>query len=296
MTEPRTSELDSWIEAVIRDFCQTSPLNRIHIDNDEPAWGTPLVAFARGDDPLFAQLKRDIGDFYWTPDEAFGLAHPGQATSADELSVVSWVLPQTEATRAEQRAENTYPSRRWSLVRDHGEAFNCHLRLHLVERLADLGFRAVAPERLSGFDYRQSERFGIASNWSERHTAHIAGLGTFGLSDGLITPLGKAMRCGSVVVKASLPASGRPYSGIHDYCLWYAKGSCGACMLRCPVQAIDEKGHDKQACFDYIRGHTAPYARQQYGVNATPCGLCQVRIPCENAIPAALRKAPGEER
>jgi len=32
----------------------------------------------------------------------------------------------------------------------------------------------------------------LQSNWSERHVAFIAGLGTFGLSRSLITPLGTA--------------------------------------------------------------------------------------------------------
>jgi len=45
---------------------------------------------------------------------------------------------------------------------------------------------------------------GLASNWSQRHIAYAAGLGTFSLSDGFITPKGIAMRCGSVVCDAAL--------------------------------------------------------------------------------------------
>jgi len=277
------------ISTIITEFCATSPENRLAPGSAEPSWGAPRVAFARADDPLFAQLKEDIGPFYWTPEEAFALGHPQKTTPATELSVISWILPQTETTLEEQRETQELPSRRWSLVREFGEAFNCALRLHLVEQLANAGIRAVAPERLPGFDYRQSPRFGIASNWSERHTAYIAGHGTFGLSDGLITPLGKAMRCGSVVVHLNLPVSPRPYKGLHDYCLWYAKGSCGVCMHRCPANAITADGHDKEACKEYIRKVTAPYAKQQFGVTATPCGLCQAAIPCERQIPPALR-------
>ena len=159
------------------------------------------------------------------------------------------------------------------------------LRLHLVEQLTSAGFPAVAPERLADFGYRDSERFGIASNWSERHTAWIAGLGTFGLSDGLITRAGKAVRFGSVVARAELVATPRPYTGHQDWCLWHARGTCGVCMKRCPIDAITEKGHDKAACFDYIRNITTPYVRDNYGTGATPCGLCQVKIPCEAKPP-----------
>jgi len=292
-TRHRNTPSTDWFDMEIRRFCAESTDNSLGREPREPAWGDPLVAFARGDDPLFQQFKKEIGDFYWLPEEAFELGNPGTGVTPQELSVVSWILPQTEATLEEQRRESTLPSARWSLVRQYGEEFNCSLRLHLVSELAAVGVAAVAPERLPGFAYRQSPRFGIASNWSERHTAYVAGLGTFGLSDGLITPLGKAMRCGSIVVRTELPATRRPYAGIHDYCLWFAKGSCGVCMQRCPVQAITPEGHDKDACSGYIREVTAPYARKTFGIEATPCGLCQAGIPCERQIPPSLRNRPG---
>jgi len=279
-----SAQLKTWIESIIRDFCAT-PANSLENGTGEPAWGTPGVAYARGDDPLFDRLKADIGPFYWTPLEAMRMAWADDAGAADGLTVISYVLPQTEATRLDQRREQVYPAERWARSRFHGEEFNCALRLHLAAELSAAGFPAVAPERLPDFDYRQSERFGLASNWSERHTAWIAGHGTFGLSDGLITRFGKAVRFGSVVARIPLEPTPRPYAGHQDWCLWYAKGTCGVCIQRCPAEAIAGSGHDKQKCFDYIRGVTTPYVREQYGTGATPCGLCQVKIPCEARSP-----------
>ena len=279
----------SFIEKIIREF-YASPLNSLHNGTGEPAWGSPQVGYASGDDPLFAQIKADIGPFYWTPQEAFQLAYPDVEVSPSELSVICYILPQTEATRIDQRAATDMPAERWARSRFHGEDFNCALRLHLAEQLTLAGSPAVAPERLDGFGYRQSERFGLASNWSERHTAWVAGLGTFGLSDGLITRVGKAVRFGSVVVRMTLEATPRPYAGHQDWCLWYARGTCGACMKRCPVQAISSDGHDKPRCFDYIRNVTTPYVREHYGTGATPCGLCQVRIPCEVRSPVSCQQ------
>lgn len=273
-----------WIEQIIRGFC-ASPANSLENGTGEPAWGEPQVAYARGDDPLFDRVKADIGPFYWTPLEAFRLAFPGNETAPSALSVICYILPQTEATRLDQRAAVEVPVERWARSRFHGEEFNCALRQHLAQQLTQAGSPAVAPERLPGFDYRQSDRFGLASNWSERHTAWIAGLGTFGLSDGLITKVGKAVRFGSVVVNMELEATPRPYVGHQDWCLWHAKGTCGVCMQRCPAEAISESGHDKPKCFDYIRNVTTPYVRDHYGTGATPCGLCQVKIPCEAKSP-----------
>jgi epoxyqueuosine reductase len=281
MTQTSTK---NWIEKIIRGFC-ASPANSLENGTGEPAWGEPQVAYARGDDPLFDRIKADIGPFYWTPLEAFRLAFPDAGIAASALSVICYILPQTEATRRDQRAALEVPAERWARSRFHGEEFNCALRLHLAQQLTQAGYPAVAPERLPGFDYRQSEQFGLASNWSERHTAWIAGLGTFGLSDGLITRVGKAVRFGSVVVNMDLAATLRPYAGHQDWCLWYAKGTCGVCMQRCPAEAIGEGGHDKRKCFDYIRNVTTPYVRDNYGTGATPCGLCQVKIPCEARSP-----------
>ncbi len=282
------------VEQIIHDFWATAPGNSLQLDGDEKAWGKPRVAVAGGDDPFFARFKAMIGPFYWTPEEAFALAFPAAAAAPAELRVISYVLPQTPQTRADQRQEQKLPAERWARSRFYGEQFNCDLRLHLAAALTAAGFPAVAPERLPGFDYRRSERFGIASNWSERHTAFVAGLGTFGLSDGLITRAGKAVRFGSVVARIDLPATPRPYGDDHQaWCLWYAKGTCGACVRRCPDNAITTThGHDKERCRTYIREVTAPYATEKYGTGATPCGLCQVKIPCEAQIPPALTPLP----
>lgn len=279
------------IEKILVDFWATASSNCLHMGSGEKAWERPHVAVARGDDPLFTRHKELIGDFFWTPEEAYALAFPDNPAPANKLSVISWVLPQTAATKADQRRESTYPAERWARSRYHGEAFNRELRLYLVDKLTEAGIPAVAPERRPEFGYRQSPRFGIASNWSERHAAFVTGHGTFSLSDAMITRWGKAVRFGSVVARLDLPVTERVYGDdIHAWCLWYAKGTCGACVRRCPADAITlEAGHDKVACKDYIRNTTAPYATLTYGTGDTPCGLCQVKIPCESGVPRELR-------
>jgi len=275
------------VEKVIRDFWAAAPSNSLHLETGEKAWAKPHVAIARGDDPLFLRNKEMIGPFLWTPEEAYALAFPDTPTPACELRVISYVLPQTPETLADQRLQKTMPAERWARSRFHGEEFNCDLRLHLAETLTRAGHPTVAPERLPDFGYQQSERFGLATNWSERHAAFVAGHGTFSLSDAMITRWGQAVRFGSVVSRIALPVTERVYGDDHHaWCLWYAKGTCGACAKRCPADAITtSEGHDKQACMTYILETTAPYATKTYGTGATPCGLCQVKVPCEARVP-----------
>jgi hypothetical protein len=288
-TTMNVADRSAWVAKIIHGFWASEITNTLGNGTGEKAWDEPLVAFARGDDPLFEKIKKDIGPFYWTPAEVFDLAFPGAPRTVEDLSVVSWVLPQTEATKADQRREMVVPSERWARSRYYGEEFNCRLRLHLVATLTAAGFPAVAPERLPEYaPHCRSERFGLSANWSERHAAWIAGHGTFGLSDGLITVRGKAVRFGSVIVACPLVPTKRPYSGHQDWCLWYSRGTCGACIRRCPGNAISEAGHNKDKCFHYSRTVTTPYATAHYGTGSTPCGLCQVKIPCESRNPTEV--------
>ncbi|TRO53948.1 epoxyqueuosine reductase, partial [Candidatus Bathyarchaeota archaeon] len=192
------SNAAAWITGVIKDFV-ASPENTLEKWGEEPAWAEPLVGFSSGADRLYQFYKEDIGPFYVTPIEFMSDAFPGKSFTAEGLTVISWILPQTDATKRDQRKETHFPSERWARSRIIGEKVNVKLRSHLVERLRNEGVEAVAPMLSPLWKPATSEKYANASTWSERHAAYAAGLGTFGLSDGRITPVGKAMRTGSVV-------------------------------------------------------------------------------------------------
>ena len=227
----------AWIEGMAREFSK-SEVNNLNNGTGEPAWGDPLVRFSNGADPLYQELKEHVGPFHWTPAEIFRQTFPDIAVGPEELTVISWVLPHTEATKADNRRETRLPSERWARARIFGQKFNEVLRAHVTGALTGKGYPALAPLESPLWGMRMSEKYGIASTWSERHIAYVSGHGTFGLCDGLITPAGKAMVVGSVVARIDIPASGRPYSDHHAYCLFYSEGICGKCIERCPAQAI----------------------------------------------------------
>ena len=165
------------IERIILDFIKTSPLNSLGPGLDEPAWEDALVGFSAGDDPMFQEAKNFVGEFHFTPLEIFSLTFPELEAEAGELSVISWVLPQREATKADNRRQERFPSQRWLRARFPGEEFNQGLRRHLVETLAEIGIPAVAPVLSPHWSILQDTPFGYASRWSERHVAHISGVG-----------------------------------------------------------------------------------------------------------------------
>ena len=272
------------ITSLIHDYTAKAATNSLHLETGEKAWDEPLVGYSRGDDPIFDQYKGNIGPFHWTPLEAFQLAFPQLSVKSDELTVISWILPAAEAVKADLRKQTTDPSEKWIRARIYGEEFNEELRKFVAVTLTKSGHPADPPVFQSRFKTENSQRYGMASSWSERHAAYAAGLGTFGLCDGLITPKGKAMRCGSVIARVQVPATPRPYTDHHAYCLFYAKGICGMCMKRCPAGAVTKTGHNKMACMKQCAA-TAQYADKNFGLKGYGCGFCQTGVPCESRIP-----------
>lgn len=271
------------ISDLIGGFVLHSPENSLKNETGEPAWDAPLVGFSRGDDPLYRLFKDDIGDFFWTPADIFRETFRSEP---ETLTVISWILPQTKATRKDNSRAETYPAERWSRSRLFGEQANRALALHVADTLNAAGVRTVAPEFSPLWRWQMSERYGHASNWSNRHAAYAAGLGTFGLCDGLITPRGKAMRCGSVVAEIDIAPTPRHYRNHRAYCLFFAQnGRCGKCITRCPAGALGENGHDKLKCRNYLFDVLADYAQAHYGFASYGCGLCQTGVPCESRIP-----------
>jgi epoxyqueuosine reductase len=282
--------LAAWVEESIKAFVKNSPENSLRNGENEPAWDAPLVGFSRGDDPLYAQIKESVGSFYCTPLDIFHQAFPDLQITADQLTVVAWILPQTKVTKADNRKESKYGAERWVRARKYGEEFNVMVRSHVTAFLTEAGYPAVAPQSSPSWAIKQSERYGLSSTWSERHAAYVSGLGTFGLCDGLITPVGKAVRCGSVVARFATPATPRPYGDYREYCLFFSGGACGKCITRCPAGALSPDGHDKIKCQEYLEKVIAKHAKESYGVEGYGCGLCQTKVPCESRIPATKRK------
>jgi epoxyqueuosine reductase len=290
MRENSSDTSAAWVISLIEDFIERSPENTLQNVAQEKAFDKPLVGFSSGADPLYQMYKEVVGSFHWTPEEIFGLAFPHNPRPPQALTVISWILPQTRASKRDNRKEKTYPSERWARARIFGEEVNIKLRQLVVSALEAKGIPAVAPMLSPSWERKDSDRFVFASTWSERHAAYAAGLGTFGLCDGLITPLGKAIRCGSVVADLQIPPTPRPYTHHQAYCLYYSHGVCGDCIDRCPAGALSKDGHDKIKCREHIHKTSADYVKEHYGFEGFGCGLCQTGVPCESLIPVRKKK------
>lgn len=284
-----------FLETAIREFVASSKSNCLPAFDNEPIFEEPLVGFADGDDPIFQEYKKQeiVGEFHYTPREILE-KHVEQkegnsSNNLEHISVISCILPISLATRLSLRRETQIASLRWNHTRWLGQDLINELSRYLVSDIENKGYYAIAPD-LSPF-FSSKELNGVpVSNWSQRHIAYAAGLGTFSLSDGFITPRGIAMRCGSIVCNLMLPPTPRPYAHYMANCLFFNGKKCRRCIERCPGEAISESGHDKKRCRDYLQVKQKEILsqlgkREGYMGRYLGCGLCQTKVPCESGIP-----------
>lgn len=278
-----------FLEEEIKAYVLKNSANCLKDIDGSPIFEKPLVGFADGDDSLFQDYKSIVGDFHLTPREALEnyLVENLNVEQAefDNTSVICWILPIARETRLANRKMTEGPSRHWNNVRWLGQDLNDRLARHIVSLLEEKGYRAIAPDKTPFFKIHRLPD-GFASNWSHRHAAYAAGLGTFGLSDGFITPKGIAMRCNSVVTDLKLPATLRNYASHVSNCPFLVNGSCGVCIKRCPAGAISLQGHDKRKCLENLMVTQKHLLEKPGYIGTYPgCGLCQTGVPCESRIP-----------
>ena len=274
------------IRSLIAGLFEETMGNRLTEEMDiDPAYTglrmfeAPLIGFGSADDALFETFKKPeaVGPWHRSPEEWL----PGAKT------VISLFFPMSEEVKKANAAQKEHASVPWLYARIEGQQFIARFMQAFSSRLQSEGFRCCVPQAdprwqqvkagrgIEGFDeYMTPLTFG--SSWSERHAAYVCGLGTFGLSKGIITEKGMAGRLGSLVTDLSLPPDERPYTGLYDYCT-----KCGACVRRCPAGAIDPvTGKNHPPCSAFLGQSKIDFA-PRYG-----CGLCQTKVPCASRNPS----------
>jgi len=250
------------LELKIENFVETCEMNFTADLEGMQIFENPVIGVAASDDPMWNSLKEPdvVGPQHRTPLEWM----------PEAKSVLSYFLPFSETVRKSNRTKGM-PSKEWLYGRWEGELFNNKLRSFIVESVEDVGYSAVAPALEEGFSVADHK-----SNWSERHVAFLAGLGTFSISYSLITSMGTAGRFGSVVMDLELEPSKREYTELREYC-----DGCGTCISRCPSNALTHEAKDKERCSNFLN-KVLNRNKPRYG-----CGKCQTAVPCEFKNPMA---------
>ena len=234
----------------VADYQKSEPL--------ETQWLEPLVGFADAEDPLFSELHSVVSPTHAMPEDLLEGAQ----------SIIAYFLP-FEKKISQTNNGGYYASIEWALAYIETNQLIIDLNNHLSEFLAKKGTRCTVTPPTHNFDKKK-----LISDWSHRHVAFIAGLGTFGLHNLLITDKGCCGRLGSIITDAECTPSMRPAT---EHCLYKYNKSCTACVKNCVNQALTVDSFDRQACYNLLLVNEQMYKR--YG-KADVCGKCTCGVPC----------------
>lgn len=239
-----------------------------------------LVGVADASDPIFEGFAEPgvIGPSFVKPE--------GWVEGAK--SVVSVFFPFAKDVCISNRHPGA-ASPEWQYAKFQGTKIIVGFCQMLCEELRAAGWEAVMPVASEGFGMSREDSsfagdpdFEISSAWSERHAAYACGLGTFGLSRGLITRSGMAGRFGSIVTNAPIQPTPRDYVDVNEWCTF-----CGACVRRCPVGAISlTEGKGNALCEEWLN------AIEDGALYGDACGKCQIGVPCSTRKPVSLKPKP----
>lgn len=253
-------------------------------DDIATEFGKPLVAFADAKAAEIQNLPSVVSPDHLLPQDVI----------PDASVIVSYYVPFTKALAATNPAnEEGIASPEWARAYEELNGMFVELNRHLVAFIAELGsYKASVIEAASQFDTEK-----LISNWSHRHVAHAAGLGTFGVNNMLISPVGCCGRYNSVVTNIpvdifcgdSPDAIGSPMT--EELCDFKRDGSCGVCIKSCPSGALSASGNSEEfnrsLCFEVCSRNAEIYPQKFFSsypgndaVGNEVCGKCVTSAPC----------------
>ena len=245
--------MEEKIWLLIQEYCREKGLPIL--------WRKPIVRFADANTTGFLQLKETVDPEHHVPRDFL----------PDANNVLSWFLPFLPELGADN-LPGTLSSPRWAdayLVTNEIAAW---VNEQLVQFIREkLNADAAVPTD-AGMISMDNPR----SRWSQRHVAYLAGHGTFGKNNMLISDAGAVGRYFSIVTTLEVNPD-QPQT--EERCLWKQDGACGLCMKRCEAGALTEAGFDRFKCLDQCLKNMERYP------GADVCGKCTVELPCSYKIP-----------
>jgi len=237
----------------------------------EKMWREPLVAALSAKNPLLPKLKEAVIDHLFPEDILPGAKN-----------IVVFFIP-FETGIIKSNIQGEVASEEWARAYILTNELLSFINETIEKELEQYGYRVGKVAPTHNFDEKT-----LISRWSHRHIAYLAGLGTFGINNMLITSKGCCGRLGSFVTDAESGELGISEESLGvpsaEKCLFKINGSCGVCQKKCPVSAYGGSGNfDRYACYQVCLKNAKLY-HQTIGF-ADVCGKCLVGLPCSSREP-----------
>lgn len=232
-------------------------------NSSKTQWKKPVIGFADARSTYFQMLKKIISPTHYMP----------QNFLPDCTVVLSYFLPfENDIGYKNEKGQDPDPV--WIEAYIETNQLFSVLNDFLISLCKKWGYSAITPAPAGMVDKEH-----IYSNWSQRHVAYAAGLGTFGLNNMLITDQGTCGRFYSLITNLPIEPD-QPLK--KERCLYKISGTCGLCVKQCPIHAFKpDNEFDRKRCEVHLTE-----LERRFGGDA--CGKCVVGLPCTFQNPTSL--------
>lgn len=253
--------MKKWIQEIIENFI------REYEQHTETKWGSPIVGFA--DAKKLGELKELVSPEHGMPQDMI----------SDATVVIAYFVPFLKEMADTNKFEGL-SSPEWAQAYEETNIMLTAINEHIIGELKNKGYDAAMHHEAGRFNKEK-----LISNWSQRHIAFEAGLGTFGMNNMLITEKGCCGRYSTVITNLDVTPDSPQ---VAERCLYKSSGKCGACMKKCPKGALTPEGFDRHKCYEMCLENAeiytafgSSYTTDDEEINGSEvCGKCVAGMPC----------------
>ena len=228
-------------------------------------WKEPIVKIISAKNKRIETLKNSVSKDHLMPEDILPNAK----------SIISFFIPFKENI-AESNVTGNMASENWAVA---------YIKTNeLIKKINDMIEILLEREKYKVGKIPATHNFNeksLISNWSHRHIAYIAGIGTFGINNMLITKNGCCGRFGSIITEWA-PNEYEQTGEVKEKCLYKINGSCGLCQKNCMINAYANGKFNRHKCYEQCLKNAKYY--QSMG-KADVCGKCLVGLPCSTQAP-----------
>ena len=250
------------LENIIKEFVTTYPKNY----NTKSRWGDPLITYADADNKEFYTLKKVVSPTHALPKDFL----------PEAKTVVTYFIPFNDSI-IKSNINEKHCSEEWGIAYIETNKLIFDLNTFVMNELEKIGYKSNVIPATHNFDAKK-----LISDWSHRHVAVIAGLGTFGLNNMIITEKGCCGRVGSFVTDIKITPTPKIEG---ENCLYKSMNICKKCVDRCVNDALKIGTFDRHKCYEMCLDNDKFHS--QLGL-VDVCGKCLVNIPCSTKNPRNL--------
>ncbi len=207
------SEIIKTINSTISEYEDINNLNNL--------WRESIIEIISAKNEKLRELKQIVSLEHLLPCDIL----------PDAKSIISFFIPFSENI-VKSNINGTMASKEWAQVYIKTNDLIKTINDKIEELMGKNGYKAGKIPATHNFNEKT-----LISNWSHRHIAFIAGIGTFGINNMLITKRGCCGRLGSIIIDYELE-NYKNAGKVKEKCLHKLNGNCGICQRRCIAKRV----------------------------------------------------------